>query len=121
MSIMFGGDAESFMEAPRMENKSLTETMGLNPIAAVLDLVGIHRQVAKEPKPAEGDKSAKDTVFQPAITTPSVLNDVATALSAPVEVPVLPVEQDSAMTPWGKKWLESNKPLMSVDPDDFLL
>lgn len=117
MGIMFGGDAENFMEAPRMENKSLSESLGVNPVAAFLDLIGVHRQVARGPKPTEEAKGEK--VFTPQITSPSVLTEVQSALATP-PAPITPVTTDSAITPWGQRWLDSNKPLLSVDPDDFL-
>lgn len=122
MGIMFGGDAESFMEAPRMENKSLSETLGFSPIAALLDLVGVNKQVAKGPKEEKGDKKLEKTptTDKPANVAPSVLNDVSAALSQPA-TPITPVMQDAPMTPWGKRWMESNRPLLPIDPNDFLL
>lgn len=117
MGIMFGGDPESFMVAPRMETGALTSKLGVSPIAAILDLLGVHRQVAKGPKPAES--GSKDSVPMPAATSPSVLTEVQNALTTP-PAPITPVNSDAPLTPWGKRWLESNQPLMSVDPDDYL-
>lgn len=118
-SIAFGGDPESFMEAPRMENKGLFDSMGVSPVAAFLDLIGVHRQVAKGPKES---KKKNEKVFEPEIkpaaTVPSVLTDLESMFS-PQETPITPVTGEAAMTEWGRRWLESNKPLMSFDPDTY--
>ena len=119
MGIMFGGDPESFMEAPRMENKSLTGSLGMNPIAAFLDLIGVHKQVAKEPKAPSGEK-APDPSVPPVATTPAILNDVQNALAPqPGQGEITPIVKDQPLTPWGKRWLESNRPLQSIDPDSI--
>lgn len=121
MSIMFGGDAESFMEAPRMENKSASESLGFSPIAALLDLVGINRQVAKEPKKKEGESEVATPPAQPPTSSPAVLTDLETMLKPQTQMaPLAPLDQNQPLTPWGQRWLESNKPLMTVDPDLFL-
>lgn len=121
MSITFGGDPESFMEAPRMQNKSLSESLGISPIAAFLDLIGVHRQVAKEPKDSNKKGGAEKT-FEPEIkpiaTTPSMLTDLEAAF-APQATPITPVTQSAPLTEWGKRWLESNKPITSFDPDSY--
>lgn len=119
MSIMFGGDPESFMDPPRMENKSLSETLGFSPIAAFLDLIGVHRQVAKEPKDKKKPEDSQKEQTPPAAVAPSVLTEVENAL-APKESAITPTDSDAPITPWGIRWLESNKPLLRVDPNDFL-
>jgi hypothetical protein len=117
-SIRFGGDAESFMEAPEQSHASLSDIMGGGSIiASLLDLVGIHRQVAKGPKDPAGPEAASATPPAPA-QVPQVLTDVASVFT-PQEVPVVPTTQNAPMTGWGQRWLDSLKPLTAVDPNDY--
>jgi hypothetical protein len=125
MGIMFGGDPESFMEAPRMENKSLSESLGISPIAAFLDMIGVHRQVAKGPKTPKDSKAKEEKTFQPEIsptTIPAVLTDLESMLSpATASAPVMaPITRDSPMTEWGRKWLDANRAITKIDPDSYL-
>ncbi len=116
-SIGFGGDAESFMDAPVMENKALTDSLGGGSIIAqLLDLVGIHRQVAKAPK-QDDDNAAKTPTAVPesAAVVPAVLTDVASALAS-TPSPMTPIDQNSPMTTWGQKWLDSMRPIQTIDP-----
>lgn len=118
-SISFGGDPESFMEAPRMENKALTDVIGGgigNPIAVLMDLVGIHRQVAKEPK---ADSSAEKDIkpAAPQATVPQVVTDMESVFT-PRETPITPALQSAPMSSWGQRWLDSMKPLQTIDPND---
>lgn len=115
-SISFGGDAESFMDAPTMENKGIAETLAAgsgSPIAVLLDLVGIHRQAAKGPKKAEAPPAP--AVAKEVARVPQVLTDVASVLT-PQESPIVPLEQNSPVTTWGQRWLDSMKPLQTFDP-----
>lgn len=115
-SISFGGDAESFMDAPTMENKGIAETLAAgsgSPIAVLLDLVGIHRQAAKGPKKPEA--APPPAVSQPVARVPQVLTDVESVLT-PQETPIAPISQNAPITTWGQRWLDSMKPLQTFDP-----
>lgn len=117
MPQTIGGDAEGYMDPPTQQLATLTEVMGLggggggNVIASLLDLVGLHRQVAKGPKTPD--------VPQPQAVVPQVLTDVESALG-PTETPVLPPVSNSPMTTWGARWIESLKPITSIDPNSAL-
>lgn len=118
-TISFGGDAENFMDAPRMENKGIAETFtgGGNIISTLLDLVGIHRQVAKGPKDDSKmgpTDAAADPVRQAAVV-PKVLTDVSSALS-PTESPIFATTENAPMTSWGERWIQSLKPVTTFDP-----
>lgn len=102
MAIRIGGDPESYMEAPTL---SAGGGGGGGPsfIASILDLLGVHRQVAKGPKePKDAKKEIADqaaaatasTQFLPAVnpagksvnlSTPSlpILDHVGQAFAAP--------------------------------------
>lgn len=111
-SIRVGGDPESYMDPPVLTADGKKGGAGL--IASVLDLLGIHKQVAKEPKPAEG-ASPGPTQTQPTQTTPA----------APAQLPILGAAE-TAFPPsqgldgnWGKRYLESLRPLEKIDPDSI--
>jgi hypothetical protein len=115
-SIGFGGDPESFMEAPRMENKGLAETFGGGSfIASLLDLVGIHRQVAKGPKPSKAEQTSQDAIPTPSV--PQVLTDIESILT-PQETPIVPMTENAPLTTWGRNWIQSLQPLTKIDPND---
>jgi hypothetical protein len=112
-SVSFGGDPESYMDPPRMTQTD--SPGGVNPIAAVLNLLGI-----TGPK-SQPNATAKDGAPQPDIkpTTQSVE-------PAPANLPVLN-EAESAFKPmqpmpsdWGQRYLDSLKPLKTIDPNTAL-
>jgi len=107
-SIRIGGDPENYMEAPQM---TVTDKGGgVSIIASVLDLLGVGRQVAKEPKQEPAAES-------PTGTTQSI----PPATKEPVNLPALegaanvfqPVMNDD----WGKRYLDSIKPIKTIDPN----
>lgn len=109
-SIRVGGDPESYMDPPVLTADGKKGGAGL--IASVLDLLGIHKQVAKEPKPAEGASPA-----------PAPTQNPHSVPVTPVQLPVLGAAE-SAFPPsqgldgdWGKRYLESLRPLQRIDPD----
>lgn len=116
MPVTFGGDPESYMDPPTMQTKSLGDSLGFSPIAAFLDLIGVHRQVAKGPKEAKTPETT--TVEKPAAVAPQVLTDVEKIL-APADQTLTPVIENVPLTTWGQRWLDSNKPLTKIDPDLF--
>lgn len=111
VQVRIGGDPESYMGAPSLGGGGGSDSGG-SFIAGLLDLLGIHRQVAK------GDK--KDSK-KPGVTAPIMAED------APIQtqVPVLdligqavgsPAPDAQPTTPLGQKWLDSMQPIMTFDP-----
>ena len=114
-SVSFGGDPESYMDPPRMTQTD--KPGGASIIATVLDALGVGKQVAKDPGPGAGAPKAEDAA--PA-ATPATTQSVELA---PAQLPVL---NDAAsafqpMTPmptdWGQRYLDSLKPLKTIDPN----
>lgn len=110
--IQIGGDPESYMEAPQMSVGG-DGAGGPSFIASLLDLIGIHRQVAKGPKPT---REQEVQATQPQQVVPQVLTDVESVLS-PQETPILPVTDNAPMTTWGQAWIQSLRPLTTIDPN----
>ncbi len=115
-SVRIGGDPEQYMDPPSMTVSD--KPGGASIIASVLDLLGIHRQTAKGPKDSGGD-AAPSAPAQPA-ATPATTQSVP---PAPSQLPILN-EAESAFTPmqpmptdWGKRYLDSLKPLQTIDPN----
>lgn len=115
-SVRIGGDPESYMDPPQMTVGGGGKGGG-GLIASVLDALGIGRQVAKEPKGDTGGNAAN--VQSPTGTTQSVpppkadlpvLNDAESAFK-----PIQPMPSD-----WGQRYLESLKPLKTIDPNTAL-
>jgi hypothetical protein len=98
------------MEAPQITVSDKKGGGGI--IASVLDALGIHKQVAKEPK-----SEAPAAPAAPTGTTQSVLP------AAPANLPALD-SAESAFQPiqpmpsdWGQRYLDSLKPLKTIDPN----
>lgn len=113
-SVRFGGDPESYMDPPQMTASD--KPGGVSIIASVLDLLGVHKQVAKDPKVGKAES--------PTRTTQSVAPPAGS--QAPVNLPSLDAAE-SAFTPiqpmpsdWGKRYLESLKPIKTIDPNTAL-
>lgn len=114
-----GGDPERYMDPPTQQLGSLSDVMGgASPIAMLLDLVGLHRQVAKGPKNPASD-GASPTPTPPA-SVPQVLTDVSSMLDTPQATPVFPTTQNAPLTTWGQRWIDSMKPIASIDPNSGL-
>jgi hypothetical protein len=125
-NIRIGGDPSSYMQAPTLSvgGDDSGGTGGF--IANLLDLLGVHRQVAKEPKaeeaPAEGEvPAAESTPAKPARppidvgSTPARPNlDGLPALAAATQAftPIEPLPQT-----FGQRWMDSLQPLQSIDPN----
>lgn len=116
-SIRIGGDPESYMEAPQM---TVTDKPGgASLIASILDAIGVHKQVAKGPDNpgTDSDKSATPAApaaptgttqsVQPAESQLPVLNEAESAFK-----PMTPMPTD-----WGQRYLDSLKPLKTIDPN----
>ena len=118
--MRIGGDAEDYMDAPSLGGgDDDSKGGGINIIAAVLDLLGVHQPVAKEPKksaegarpgPTGGKAQPSQAIQSPQSGLPplSVLDDAESAFK-----PMTPLAQD-----WGRSYLDSLKPLKAIDPDD---
>lgn len=116
-TISFGGDAESFMDAPQMQNKGLAETMASGNgsfFAQLLDLIGVHRQVAKGPK--ESKEPVPGATPTPVATpsVPVVLDDIV-SLTAPSDSGNAVYPTDAPMSEFGRKWLQSMSPITKID------
>ncbi len=109
-SIRIGGDPESYMEAPVLSGGG--EKGGASIIATVLDLLGVGKQVGKIDK-ADANPAASPSTTQsvpPAPGSLPVLNEAESAFQ-----PSTPMPMD-----WGKRYLESIKPLKMIDPNTAL-
>jgi len=117
-NISVGGDASRYMEAPTLNVGGGGGSGGGGSfIASVLDLLGVHRQVAK------GDKPAKGASASPAPTSNSA-NAANSDSWAGVPLPAV-AAASQAFTPiqpipstFGQSWLDSITPLHAIDPDD---
>lgn len=117
VKIRAGGDPESYMDAPEISVGS-DGPGGPSIIASLLDLVGLHRQVAKGPKVSEVAQET-NPLPRPQASVPQVVADVESAL-IPQETPLLPEVQNAPMSTWGQRWIDSIRPLTSIDPDSTL-
>lgn len=84
--ISFGGDPEEYMDPPRMSTGSGGSGNGVNFVNGLLDLLGIHRNVARGPKidkmtsktvKTSIPKTAKASDFLDATGAALLKNDVA--------------------------------------------
>lgn len=113
VKMSIGGDPESYMDAPQIAVGGNGDSPSF--IASLLDLVGLHRQVAKGPKVKEVAEET-NPLPRPQASVPQVVADVESAL-LPQETPLLPEVNNAPMTTWGKRWIDSIRPLTSGDPD----
>lgn len=103
LNLNFGGENE-YVQAANQAARQRGSGGGASFIGSVLDLLGIHRQVAKPPK--EESPEALAAQSEPAtVTTPL-------ADAPPVIPPIAPT------TSWGRDYIKSLEPLVQVDPDD---
>ena len=119
-SVRIGGDPESYMDPPQMTVSDKPGAGGL--IASILDAIGVHKQVAKGPDNPGTDSKESSTPSAPAApaATPATTQSVP---PAPANMPVLN-EAESAFKPieplpsdWGKRYLDSLKPIKTIDPN----
>ena len=110
MSLTDDGNAESYMDAPPLAGLGgKNGEGGPSIIASILDLLGIHRQVSREPKAEKtqggGGKNGDAKPATPATPdkTPPVVADVSNALGIPP-----------------RRSADSTIPMLSIDPDLFL-
>lgn len=114
-SIRIGGDPEQYMDAPTLsvggEGKG-----GFSFIAGLLDVLGIHKQVAKGAKESAGGTAEESAPAQQpksphsSSVSLSVLDDANKAFQ-----PMMPLPSD-----FGSRWLESINPLGKIDPNSGL-
>lgn len=119
--ISFGGDPTGYMDPPRMSAGG-GDSGGPSFIASLLDLIGLNHQVAKAPKDAGG--TAPDSSTGDAKPDSSNLKSNQSQISLPIldqmgsalgTAPAITTTAD-ATTPWGAKWLDSIKPITTIDP-----
>lgn len=112
-NIQFGGDPESYMEAPRLSASDGDGGGAGSLIANILDLLGIHKQVAKgEKKPKQGKEESapaqnKEPQGQAAMIP--VLDSLEQEFQPQTPLP----------TDFGRKYLQSIRPLGMIDPNDM--
>lgn len=112
-------EIDGFMDAPALPKgkDGKNHAGGPSPIAVLLDLVGIHREVAKGPKAPAGNAAASPAPVANA-SVPAVLNDVSSALgTAPAATPLVPANTTPGGT-WGQRWIASMHPILAIDPND---
>lgn len=104
-SVRFGGDPESYMDPPQMTQTD--KPGGVSPIAAFLDLIGIGKRVEKAPAETPDAPATTQEVPTPPSQMP-ILNEAESAFK-----PIQPMPSD-----WGKRYLDSLKPIKTIDPND---
>lgn len=66
MAISFGGDPENYMDPPQMSHSQIGDSAGGSFVAGLFELLGIHRNVARGPKPDKTKRlAAKSTGVTP--------------------------------------------------------
>lgn len=97
--VTVGGDPESYMDAPRISADDKDKIGGGSIIASVLDLLGVHKQVAKNPA------------------------DPATTQSVPAanNIPTLDIAESvfGGESDWSSQYLKRASGLKSMDPLGF--
>lgn len=111
-SVRIGGDPSQYMQAP-----SLTvggDSGGPSFIASLLDLLGIHKQVANETGESTGGAAPEPTQNSQPQAAPTPAPAISGILDAAESAftPSLPMAPD-----WGEKWMESLRPLQKIDPN----
>jgi len=114
-SIGIGGDPENYMQAPRIQ--AADGGLAGKFIASLLDKIGVNKQVGTG-EPASGGGKESEMV-EPEILT----GGPAAASPSPGGFPALDAAsqvfpaQDTE-SEWGKRWLNSLRPIGSIDPND---
>lgn len=125
--MKIGGDPENYMDPPVLNIGGGGGGGGAGSfIASVLDLLGIHRQVAKGPKnkdlatetgpdfvkkepESNGKKKKKNSA-------PAAKRDVLSSVdSAVTRIPMAPASNPFA--PFGMRSADMNRPMTMIDPD----
>ena len=113
-NITIGGDPSNYMDPPRLNVGGGGGGGAGGFIASLLDLIGVHQQVAKGPKeapaPAQPESPTNTPPPVPAAggnLSLSALNAAETAFPAP---PATPMN-------WGEAFLRSARPLERIDPN----
>lgn len=108
MKFKVGGDPESYMDPPALAGDS----DGPSIFATILDALGIHKQVAK----GDSKKKGKPEVTSPSATEAPAVQPVATPdILGSLSQTLIP-DAGAELTPFGQKWMDSVKPLMTFDP-----
>lgn len=105
--VTVGGDPESYMDAPRISADDKDKLGGGGSIiASVLDLLGVHKQVAKNP----ADPATTQTV--PAANNIPTLDIAESVFSQGADY--------GQSGDWGKQYLKGLSPIKSIDPNEAL-
>lgn len=118
-SIKVGGDPENYMEAPVLSVGGGKDSKGNGGfIANLFDALGIHRQVAKGPKPKKGESTpaAPAALANGAGSTP-LGPSAPLSLSTP-SIPALDLAAKAFdfATPH-RGYVALTPPMMTIDPD----
>jgi hypothetical protein len=121
--MKIGGDPENYMDPPVLNVGGDGGGAG-SFIASVLDLLGIHRQVAKGPKtkdlatetgpdfkkkePESNGKKKKNSAPAPKL---DVLSSVDSAVTR------IPMAPSNNFAPFGMRSADMNRPMTMIDPD----
>lgn len=115
-----GGDAENYMDAPVLDVGGGKKGGG-GFLASLLNLLGVGHTVVQEPESAgaspKTDSPSRQSGQSGQLSNSDILGDVQAAVTPNVQMPIAPLDLGPVgMTPFGKKWLESTKPIRSFDP-----
>lgn len=107
--VSVGGDPEEYMQAPRLSAED--KEGGGSFIAGLLDMLGIHRQVAKPPKgqAAKNGETASTTQSVPQTANVPSLDIAESVFQRPAEA--------GQAEDWGAEYLRKLNPIKTIDPN----
>lgn len=120
VSIRVGGDPEDYMQAPTLSVGGDKKSKGNGGfIANLFDALGIHRQVAKGPKPKKGESSAAPA--PKALSAGAGTQPIGVSAPLSISTPTIPALDLAAKafdfaTPH-KGYVALTPPMMTIDPD----